>query len=88
MIISKSAIRLSFLIVIFLNLVSCSVYMATKQPEKKDLSVLNIGTARSHVIAELGAPIISEETEDGKMDIYKFVQGYIHVRDWSIWIYF
>ena len=50
--------------------------MAAKQPEKKDLSVLSVGTPRSHVIAEIGAPIHTDKLEDGKMDIYKFVQGY------------
>ena len=54
----------------------CSVYMAAKQPGKKDLSVLKEGTARGHVIAELGSPIHTEERPDGRMDIYKFVQGY------------
>ena len=50
--------------------------MAIKQPEKKDLSVLSEGTPRSHVIAEIGAPIHTDDLENGKMDIYKFVQGY------------
>jgi len=54
----------------------CSVYMAAKQPTKKKLSVLSEGTPRSHVIAEIGAPIHTDDLEDGKMDIYKFVQGY------------
>ena len=55
---------------------NCSVYMAAKQPGKKDLSVLKEGTERGHVIAELGSPIHTEERPDGRMDIYKFVQGY------------
>ncbi len=36
----------------------CSVVMATKQPHKKNLTVLDEGTPRNIVIAELGAPIV------------------------------
>jgi hypothetical protein len=54
----------------------CSVYMASKQPGKKDLSVLKEGTHRACVIAELGSPLHSEQISDGRMDIYKFIQGY------------
>ena len=54
----------------------CSVYMAASQPTKKDLTILNIGTDRDYVIAELGAPVISELTTDGRKEIYTFVQGY------------
>lgn len=73
---SRLVIQFASLLIISLNLISCSVYMASKQPDKKDLSVLNEGTPRSHVIAEIGAPILSEKTEDGRTDVYKFVQGY------------
>ena len=54
----------------------CAVYMAAKQPEKKDISVLREGTGRGHVITELGAPMHTEERQDGRVDYYKFVQGY------------
>ena len=54
----------------------CSVYMAANQPGKKDLSILKEGTTRGHIIAELGPPIHTEEQFGGRMDIYKFVQGY------------
>ena len=54
----------------------CAVVTALKQPEKKNLQVLNSGTSRENVIAYLGAPI-SSETDNGKTnDIYQFVQGY------------
>jgi len=54
----------------------CSVYMAAKQPGQKDLSVLKEGTPRSHVIAELGAPVWSGEKNGNKVDMFAFTQGY------------
>ena len=54
----------------------CSVYMAAKQPGAKDLSVLNQGTHRSLVIAELGAPVWSGEKDGNKVDVFVFTQGY------------
>ncbi|MCB9747857.1 MAG: hypothetical protein H6755_05550 [Candidatus Omnitrophica bacterium] len=54
----------------------CSVFMAAKQPEKKNLKVLSLGTPRTHVIAELGAPEYSEEKNGIKVDIFSFQQGY------------
>ena len=57
-------------------ILGCSVYMATTQPDEKDLSVLKEGTPRSHVIAALGAPIFSGEKEGRKVDVFVFKQGY------------
>ena len=57
----------------------CAVYMAAKQPEKKDLSVLKEGTPRGQVVMELGSPMHTEDGPDGRVDYYKFVQGY-HAR--------
>jgi outer membrane protein assembly factor BamE (lipoprotein component of BamABCDE complex) len=59
-----------------LLLSSCAVYMATNQPPKRNLAVLKPGTDRDVVIAELGAPVMSEKTDVGRKDIYTFVQGY------------
>ncbi|OPY76291.1 MAG: hypothetical protein A4E64_01588 [Syntrophorhabdus sp. PtaU1.Bin058] len=54
----------------------CSVYMAAKQPDKKNLNILAVGTPRSLVLAEIGQPK-STETRDGKrVDVFSFVQGY------------
>ena len=72
----KRILMLPLIIVALYIFSGCSVYMAAKQPEKKNMTVLSEGTPRGHVIAELGSPIHSEQTSDGKMDIYKFVQGY------------
>ncbi len=61
--------------ILLVNL-GCSVVMATKQPHKKNLSVLDEGTPRNKVIAELGAPILTEEKDGNKVDTFAFVQGY------------
>ena len=69
--------KLVTVFIIFLPLLTgCSVYMATQQPEKKDMHVLDRGTPRGHVIAELGRPYHTK-IEDGKTcDVFAFVQGY------------
>jgi hypothetical protein len=54
----------------------CAAYKATQQPDKKNLSVLTPGTPRSHVIAELGAPLWSEERDGARVDLFAFKQGY------------
>ena len=54
----------------------CAAYKATQQPDKKDLSVLNPGTPRSRMIAELGAPLMSEVREGDPVDLFAFRQGY------------
>ena len=69
---------LYFVIVFFLvSSIGCSVYMAAKQPEKKDVSVLNRGTPRNFVVAELGSPAHTTVDDEGKKcDVFLFVQGY------------
>jgi outer membrane protein assembly factor BamE (lipoprotein component of BamABCDE complex) len=57
-------------------LMGCSVVMATKQPGRKNLSVLKPGTERDLVVGELGAPVSTERFDGGRKDIYTFVQGY------------
>lgn len=54
----------------------CSVVMASKQPSKKNTTMLNAGIPRSLVVAEFGAPVISEMKEGKRYEIYTFVQGY------------
>ncbi len=68
--------RFTAFALIAVMLSGCSVFMAAKQPPKKDLSVLEIGTPRSRVISELGQPAASD-TKDGKrVDMFVFQQGY------------
>ena len=54
----------------------CAAIKATQQPGKKNLSVLSPGTPRSHVIAELGAPLWSNEHDGTTVDVFAFKQGY------------
>lgn len=54
----------------------CSVYMATKQPDKKNLDVFTVGTPRSLVIAEIGQPQATEIRDGKRVDVFSFVQGY------------
>lgn len=72
--------RFVFLVSLFAFLVipisGCSVFMAAKQPEKKDISLFEIGVPRVILISEFGPPIISEYKNDKKVEIFKFVQGY------------
>ena len=71
-------LKLAFIvIIIFLIGQGCSVYMAAHQPDKKDISVFNTGTPRTHVIAEAGIPKHTRENSDGTLtDTFVFVQGY------------
>jgi len=69
--------KLTLLIVISLPILnSCSVYKAVNQPGKKNLSVLDTGTPRMDVIAELGKPIHTEGPLTDTTDVFSFVQGY------------
>ncbi|MDA8089855.1 MAG: hypothetical protein M0Z61_06505 [Nitrospiraceae bacterium] len=61
-------------VMIFIN--GCSVFLAARQPDKKDLSVCDIGTSRSLVLSEFGKPLYSSKDGDYNYDIFAFVQGY------------
>lgn len=54
----------------------CASQNALNQPEKKDLTVLDIGTHRDMVILELGAPANTKTDESTIVDLFSFVQGY------------
>jgi len=62
--------------VLAITLSGCSVYMATQQPDKKDLSLLQMGTPRSTLLGELGYPQAQTEHDGKKWDIWRFKQGY------------
>lgn len=53
----------------------CAVAMASKGPTEKDVSVLNVGTERERVVAELGAPVLSDDKDGRKVDTFNFIQG-------------
>lgn len=59
-----------------LALSGCAASMAARQPGKKDLAVLAAGTPRTHVIAELGAPLWTDESPGQTTDVFAFRQGY------------
>jgi hypothetical protein len=51
--------------------------MASRQPNKKDLSILKPGTPRSIVLTEIGNPVFSETKAPGsRVDFFSFTQGY------------
>lgn len=61
---------------LLLTLQGCSVYLASTQPDKKDLGVLDPGIPRTVVIAELGPPHSTEEQMGVKTDLFRFRDGY------------
>ena len=70
-------VKLSLVIMAIFSLTTgCSVFMAANQPQRKDVNVLDRGTFRNTVIAELGAPAYTEVKEGKKCDVFSFVQGY------------
>lgn len=69
-------IAVVFGLVILLSLQGCAAVMASKQPSKKNLTVLEIGKHRNYVISELGAPVTSETVNGERKEIYTFQQGY------------
>ncbi len=60
----------------FIGIPGCSVYMAAKQPSAKNIELFKVGTPRSMILAEFGLPTVSEVRDGKKYEIYKFVQGY------------
>ncbi len=54
----------------------CAVFMAAKQPDKRNVDLFKIGTPRSMLLAEFGMPTVSEIRDGKKHEIYKFIQGY------------
>ena len=67
--------------IVYISLVlfcsGCSVFMAAKQPDAKDISLFKVGTPRSLLLAEFGLPTAAETRDDGKKyEIYSFTQGY------------
>ena len=60
----------------FCFLSGCSVFMAAKQPDAKNLDLMKVGTPRAMLLAEFGMPTVSETREGHKYEIFKFVNGY------------
>ncbi len=64
------------LLLLIVGTLKCSVYMAAKRPEKKNLEVMQFGTPRGRVLAEFGQPVSTEIRDGKKVDVFSFVQGY------------
>lgn len=60
----------------FIAIHGCSVVMALKQPEKKNLHVLEPGTPRSIIVKELGMPTRTNEIQGTNIDVFQFAEGY------------
>lgn len=58
-----------------LGLPGCTVYKVAAAAPRKDLTVLNPGTTRDRVIAELGPPVRTEVIGDYRKDLFTFIQG-------------
>ena len=54
----------------------CAAMKASEQPDKKNLGVLSPGTPRTHIVAELGAPVWTDEADGRTTDVFAFKQGY------------
>lgn len=55
----------------------CSVYMASQQPDKKNVDLFKVGTPRVQIIGEFGLPTVSDKAKNGKIcEIFSFTQGY------------
>ena len=57
-------------------LTGCSVFMAAKLPDKKNLEVFTPGVPRPVVLAEMGLPVSYEDRDGVRSEVYKFKQGY------------
>lgn len=81
---SKSVFKACCLALVCTSGVGCAAVMASKQPEKKDLSVLHPGAPRNHVMAELGVPTQSTKSAEGTTtDLYDIKQGYSGITRYS-----
>ena len=72
----KFILSAALLVILTMQVSGCSVFMAAKQPEKKDISLLKEGVSRAVLISEFGAPVVSEYKNNKRFEIFKFVQGY------------
>jgi hypothetical protein len=70
------SITLLALLSLLIAVSGCSVYMAAKQPNAKKISLFQPGTPRNFLLGEFGSPIVSEEREGKKIEIFRFIQGY------------
>lgn len=73
----KKIFNLVIVSILSFSLSGCSVVMAAKQTQYREVEIVKEGTSRARLIAEFGRPEHSGETPDGqRYDIFKFKQGY------------
>lgn len=53
----------------------CSVYMASKQATSVQVDVLRIGAERREILNELGLPVLSEDRDGRRYEIFEIVSG-------------
>lgn len=71
-----SSMTVGLAVVGLLSQAGCSVFMAAKQPPKKDLSILSVGTPRGLLLTEFGQPVASSTRDEKRVDLFSFTQGY------------
>jgi hypothetical protein len=67
------------LFIVFLFVIAnsgCSVFMAARQPSKKDVDLFKVGTPRGSLLAEFGEPAVNEVRDGKKFEEYRFINGY------------
>jgi hypothetical protein len=72
----KNFLFILLFVFLIIQISGCSVFMAAKQPGIKDIDLFRAGTSRSMLLAEFGAPTVSEIRDGKKFEIYRFIQGY------------
>ena len=75
-IVKQFLIPTALMLALILPVSGCSVFMAAQQPPAKNVELFNVGTARNELLAEFGPPVISEENNGKKINMFVFVQGY------------
>jgi len=76
LIVKKRFVQISLLTLIGILISGCSVFMAAKQPDAKNVGLFKVGIPRGMLLAEFGLPTVSEVRDGKKTEIFKFVQGY------------
>ncbi|SEK84125.1 hypothetical protein [Nitrosovibrio tenuis] len=54
----------------------CAPYMAATQPSAKNTELFRVGTSRNALLAEFGAPAVTEVRNGRQHEVFRFVQGY------------
>jgi hypothetical protein len=63
-------------VVSLVTIQGCSVHRVFNTPGPVDVERVKVGERRQTIISVLGAPKSSEVRQDGRSDIYEFVDGY------------